>query len=84
MKFASISIDRNVAIRLGKIPEHDLPCISNFEAENEVLVGPRTFFKVKQIEQQSSKLQYIIHLENLIGEHKTILKTLRFFLKTKI
>ncbi|CAF1087532.1 unnamed protein product [Didymodactylos carnosus] len=34
----------DTAIILGKVPEQQLPCISNYEDEQEILVGPRTFF----------------------------------------
>ncbi|CAF2997586.1 unnamed protein product [Rotaria sp. Silwood2] len=71
----------DTAIRLSKIPEYGLPCISNFENEHEVLVGPRTFFKVKQIETSVPNEQRIIYLENICGEQKSILKTIKFFLK---
>lgn len=70
----------DTAINLSAIPEHQLPCISNYEDEKEVLVGPRTFFRVTEIEEQQSDGRYTIHLENLCGKHKTVFKALKFFL----
>ncbi|CAF4844179.1 unnamed protein product [Rotaria sp. Silwood1] len=74
----------DTAINLSKLPEYGLPCISNFENEYEVLVGPRTFFKVKKIEINVSNGQHIIYLENLCGEQKSILSTMKFFIKQEL
>ncbi len=73
----------DTAIYLGKISKYNLPCISNFEDEYEVLVAPRTFFKVKGIEINSLNRQHIIYLEDIRGEHKTILGTLKYFFNTR-
>lgn len=70
----------DTAINLSAIPEHQLPCISNYENEKEVLVGPRTFFRVTEIEEHKNGEQYTIHLENLPGRQKTVLTALKFFL----
>ena len=70
----------DTAINLSKIPEHRLPCISNFEDEQEVLVGPRTFFKVKEIQINQPNGQNIIYLENVCGQHQTVLKAIKFFM----
>ena len=69
----------DTAINLSKIPEHRLPCISNFEDEQEVLVGPRTFFKVKEIQINQLNGQHMIYLENVCGQHQTVLKAIKFF-----
>ncbi|CAF1357367.1 unnamed protein product [Rotaria sordida] len=74
----------DTAINLSKIPECDLPCISNFEDEYEVLVCPRTFFKVKQIETNELNGQHIIYLENICGEQKSLLGTGKFFIKQEL
>lgn len=70
----------DTAINLSAIPEHKLPCISNYETEKEVLVGPRTFFRVTDIEKNQNDERYIVHLENLSGKQKTVFKALKFFL----
>ncbi|CAF1069963.1 unnamed protein product [Rotaria sordida] len=70
----------DTAINLGKIPVHQLPCISNFENEDEVLISPRTFFKVTDIEFDQPYEQYTVYLENVCGEQQTMLKALKFFL----
>ncbi|CAF1263214.1 unnamed protein product [Rotaria sordida] len=70
----------DTAINLSKIPVYQLPCISNFENEEEVLISPRTFFKVTDIEIDRPYEQYMIYLENVCGEQQTMLKALKFFL----
>ena len=70
----------DTAINLSAIPEYELPCISNYENEKEVLVGPRTFFRVTDIERNRVDEQYTIHLENLSGKQKTVFKALKLFL----
>ncbi|CAF4073985.1 unnamed protein product [Rotaria sordida] len=70
----------DTAINLSKIPVYQLPCISNFENEQEVLISPRTFFKVTDIEIDQPYEQYTIYLENVCGEQQTMLKALKFFL----
>jgi hypothetical protein len=70
----------DTAINLSRIPEYQLPCISNFEDEKEVLIGPRTFFKVTKIETDQSNERCAIYLENLCGEQQTVLKALKLFL----
>ncbi|CAF1547245.1 unnamed protein product, partial [Rotaria sordida] len=70
----------DTAINLSKIPIYQLPCISNFENEQEVLISPRTFFKVTDIEIDQPYEQYTIYLENVCGEQQTMLKALKFFL----
>ena len=58
----------NVAIKLSKIPEFNLACLSNFEDENEVLILPDAFFKVLRIEYQNNTKKLMIYLENFIPE----------------
>ncbi|CAF4132966.1 unnamed protein product, partial [Rotaria sordida] len=70
----------DTAINLSKIPVYQLPCISNFENEEEVLISPRTFFKVTDIEIDRPYEQYTIYLENVCEEQQTMLKALKFFL----
>ena len=67
----------DTAINLSKIPEHQLPCISNYEDEKEVLIGPRTFFRVMEIETNQSNQRCTIHLENLCGEQQSVSKALK-------
>ncbi|CAF0835120.1 unnamed protein product [Rotaria sordida] len=74
----------DTAINLSEIPEYQLPCISNYENEKEVLVGPRTFFKVTEIEIDRFNEQYMIYLEYMRGEQQTILKALKLFLVTDL
>ncbi len=70
----------NTAINLSEIPEYQLPCISNYENEKEVLISPRTFFKVTEIEIDRSDERCTIYLENLCSGQQTIFKALKFFL----
>ncbi|CAF4285802.1 unnamed protein product [Rotaria sp. Silwood2] len=70
----------DTAINLSEIPEYQLPCISNYENEQEVLIGPRTFFKVTGIESDQPNERYTIYLDNVCGEQHTVLKTLKLFL----
>ena len=74
----------DTAINLCKIPEYQLPCISNFESEHEVLVAPRTFFRVRNIETNPINGLRVIDLENISGVQRTALGTLAFFLKQEI
>ncbi|CAF3593112.1 unnamed protein product [Rotaria socialis] len=70
----------DTAINLSEIPEYKLPCISFFKNEQEILVGPRTYFKVTKIEPDQCKEQYTIYLENLCGEQKTVLQAIKILL----
>ncbi|CAF1184906.1 unnamed protein product [Didymodactylos carnosus] len=64
----------DTAINLGKISQ-DLPCISEYENEAEVLMFPTTLFVVRQIE---SATNYItIHLENISSKPKSRLSYLK-------
>ncbi|CAF3707115.1 unnamed protein product [Rotaria sp. Silwood1] len=56
----------DTAINLSKIPQYQLPCISNYENEKEILIAPRTFFKVTDIEIDQPPERYTIYLENFI------------------
>jgi hypothetical protein len=67
----------DTAINLSEIPEYQLPCISNYEGEKEVLIGPRTFFKVTKIETNESNGRCKIYLENLCGERQTVSKAVK-------
>ncbi len=71
----------DTAINLSAIPEYQLPCISNYENEKEVLIGPRTFFRVIKIETDQSNERCTIYLENLCGERKTVFKAVKVLLK---
>ena len=71
----------DTAINFSKIRQYQLPCISHYENESEVLIAPRTFFKIQKIEINPLNKQHIIHLENICSEQKSILKTVTFFLK---
>lgn len=71
----------DTAINLGRIPEYQLSCISNYENEQEVLVGPRTFFKVTAMEQDTFNERYTIHLECLYGEQMDVWKAFKFGIK---
>jgi hypothetical protein len=71
----------DTAINLGKLPEQQLPSISLYEDEREVLIAPRTFFRIKNIETNEFNGQHIIYLENISSEHKTVLGTVYFFIK---
>jgi hypothetical protein len=70
----------DTAINLSEIPEYQLPCISNYENEKEVLIGPRTFFKVTEIETDRSNERCTIYLENLCGGQQTVFKAIKLFL----
>ncbi|CAF1600798.1 unnamed protein product [Didymodactylos carnosus] len=61
----------DTAINLNKLSP-DLPCISEYEDEAEVLLLPLTFFNVKQIEQTSSYLA--ISLENVPSKRRSLLE----------
>ncbi|CAF2093377.1 unnamed protein product [Rotaria magnacalcarata] len=71
----------NVAINLSEIPEYKLPCISFFENEKEVLVSPRTCFKVTKIESDECKVQYVISLDALYGAQRTVFDSLQMSIK---
>lgn len=62
--FASTTTEKDVAIKLGKLPELNLSCISNFEDENEILLLPGAFFKVLNIEYDNKNQKLMIYLEN--------------------
>ncbi|CAF1635785.1 unnamed protein product, partial [Didymodactylos carnosus] len=64
----------DTAINLNKLSP-DLPCISEYEDEAEVLLLPLTFFNVKQIEQTSSYLA--ISLENVPSKRRSLLGVLK-------
>jgi hypothetical protein len=70
----------DTAINLSEIPEYQLPAISIYPNEKEVLIAPRTHFKVTKIETDQHKERYTIYLENLCGEQYTVLKALKYFL----
>jgi hypothetical protein len=53
----------DTAINLSKFPEYQLPCISNYRNEKEVLIDPRKFFKVTEIETDRSDERCTIYLE---------------------
>jgi hypothetical protein len=67
----------DTAINLSEIPEYQLPCISNYENEKEVLIGPRTFFRVTEIGTDQSNERCTIYLENLCGERQTVFKAVK-------
>ncbi|CAF1629609.1 unnamed protein product, partial [Didymodactylos carnosus] len=52
----------DTAINLGRLSA-ELPCMSEYEHEEEVLLLPWTLFTVSQIEKESDKI--IIHLQNI-------------------
>lgn len=74
----------DTAINLAAIAEYHLPCISNYENEREVLVGPRSVFKVTKIEFDPTNEQYTIFLENLCGEHLTLIRAIKVFIKNDL
>ncbi|CAF1425416.1 unnamed protein product [Didymodactylos carnosus] len=75
----------DTAINLGKIPKYDLPCLSEYEDESEILILPLTFFRVKNIEinnlSNGRQLLYIIRLENVLFEKASVLHTLPAYMK---
>lgn len=64
-----------MAINLCKLSD-ELPCISEYEDEAEILVLPYTFFKVARIEIRDT-LQ-IIYLENVALESKSFLSGVKY------
>ncbi|CAF1373255.1 unnamed protein product [Didymodactylos carnosus] len=52
----------NTAIDLRRL-SHDLPCLSEYENEAEILVLPLSIFQVKSTEENSGKI--VIELENI-------------------
>ncbi len=70
----------DTAINLSAIAEYQLPCISMYEDEKEVLLAPRTSFKVTKIEADKCRNRYTIYLENLCGEQMSLFKGIKFFL----
>jgi hypothetical protein len=52
----------DTAINLGKL-SNELPCISEYENEAEVLVFPNTLFNVKHIEEETKYMT--VYLENI-------------------
>jgi len=67
----------DTAINLSEIPEYQLPSLSVYPNEKEVLIAPRTDFKVTKIETDQHKERYTIHLENLCGEQYTVMKAIK-------
>ena len=57
----------DTAIQLYAISD-ELPCISYFENEREVLLIPNTMFHVVNIKHENANNQYTIHLENVLPE----------------
>jgi len=74
----------DTAINLSGIPRYHLPCISNYENEKEVLIAPRTFFQVTDIQFNQSTNRCTIHLENLCGEHQNVVQALTLLLKNDL
>jgi len=66
-------------INLSRISD-ELPCLSEFEDEAEVLILPWTLFQVDSVEKQSS-LSYIIYLSNILLPHKSMLASLKWIMK---
>ncbi len=54
----------STAIRLYAVPP-DLPCISDFEDEKEVLILPGTVFRVANIHTNSSNIRIILNHYNM-------------------
>ncbi|CAF1541170.1 unnamed protein product [Didymodactylos carnosus] len=78
----------DTAINLCKIPKYNLPCLSEYEDESEILILPLTLFQVKNIEinnlSNGRQLQYIIHLENVLFEKTSVFHTLPVYMKLYI
>jgi hypothetical protein len=70
----------DTAINLSNIPEYQLPSLSVYPEEKEVLVSPQTHFKVKKIEPDQRRERYTIYLECVYGEPCTALKAVRLML----
>jgi len=62
----------DTAINLSAIPRYHLPCISNHENEKEVLIAPRTFFKVTDI--QFILKIYVVNIKMLFKHSHYCLK----------
>jgi hypothetical protein len=64
----------STAIQLYSIPP-DLPCISNFEDEKEVLIIPGTIFRVENIETNGYNVKIILdhyNIEDVIEEYRLV------------
>ncbi|CAF3595346.1 unnamed protein product [Rotaria socialis] len=77
LEFPEVS---DMAINLGKIEKQKLQCIAEFEEEQEVLILPQTFFRVKNIEFNTEKDQHEIHLQNILVKKSSLLSALKFMI----
>ncbi|CAF2992352.1 unnamed protein product [Rotaria sp. Silwood2] len=70
----------DMAINLGPIKEKQLPAVSEYEDEKEVLVLPQTFFHVRNIEFDTEKCQYAIYLQNIVLNKSSLIRALKFMI----
>ena len=84
--------DRRPALLIFNFPEKcdqtidlsrlsdELPCLSEFEQEQEVLILPWTVFHVESIEEEPSTSTYIVTLTNVLLPHTDMWSSLKWIL----
>ena len=68
------------AINLGRV-SNQLPCLSDFEEEAEVLLLPWTLFQVESVERDPSSNSCTINLTNVLLPRKNMLSSLKWVLR---
>lgn len=68
------------AINLGRV-SNQLPCLSDFEEEAEVLLLPWTLFQVESVEHDPSSNSCTIRLTNVLLPRKNMLSSLKWVLR---